>query len=52
MNSKIHSTLNYFLDKRQPMLQFHLLKYLKYEDLVKFMLVSKDAGSLCDNNKA
>jgi hypothetical protein len=24
---------------------------LKYEDIVKFLLVSKDAGHLCDANK-
>ena len=51
MNSKIDYTLNYLLEKRQSVLMFHLLKYLKYEDLVKFLLVGKDAGSLCDANK-
>ena len=50
MNSK-EFTLKYLLDKRRPTLQFHLLKYLKYEDIVKLLLVSKDAGSLCDANK-
>ena len=49
MNSKIN--LNYLLDKRQSMLQFHLLKYLSYVNLVKFMLVQKDIGQLCDSNK-
>ncbi len=44
-------TLTYFLDKRQLMLQFCLLKYLKYEDIVKLLLVSKDAGRFCDANK-
>jgi len=33
------------------MLQIHLLKYLKYEDIFKFLLVSKDTGLLCDANK-
>ena len=51
MNSKIHSTLNYLLDKRKSMLQFHLLKYLSYEALVKFALVCQDTGHLCDANK-
>ena len=44
-------TLVYLLDKRQTMLQFCLLKYLKYEDIVKFLLVSKDAGRFCDANR-
>ena len=43
--------LNYLIDKRRPMLQFYLLKYLKYEDIVKLLLVSKDSGRLCDANK-
>ena len=33
------------------MLQFHLLKYLKYDDFVKFSLVCKETGRLCDFNK-
>ena len=45
-------TLAYLIDKRQPMLQFHLLKYLRYEHLVKFLLVCKKADRLCDANKA
>ena len=44
--------LNYLLDKRRLMLQFCLLKYLKYEDIVKFLLVSKNVGHLCDANKS
>ena len=44
-------TLHYLTIKRRQTLQFHLLKYLKYEDIVKLLLVSKDAGSLCDANK-
>ena len=52
MNSKIHSTLNYFLKYRQPMLQFHLLKYLSYDNLVKLLLVCKEGGCLCDANKS
>ncbi len=44
-------TLTFLLDKRRPMLQFCLLKYLKYEEIVKFLLVCKDAGRLCDANK-
>ena len=28
-------SLNYLLDKRQPMFQLFVLKYLKYEDIVK-----------------
>ena len=51
MNS-FEFTLNYLIVKRRPMLQFYLLKYLKYEDIVKFLLVSKDAGHLCDANKS
>ena len=50
MNSK-EFALNYFLKKRQQVLQFYLLKYLKYDHIVKFSLVSKDAGRLCDANK-
>ena len=45
-------TLTYLLDKRNTMLQFCLLKYLKYEDIVKFLLVSKNVGRLCDANKS
>ena len=51
MPSKTHSNLNYLLNQRQEMLQFHLLKYLKYENMVKFMLVSKNADRVCDVNK-
>ena len=50
MNFNQHS-FQFLLDKRQPILQFFLLKYLKYDDIVKFSLVSKDAGRLCDANK-
>ena len=52
MNSSINYTLKYLLDKRQPMLQFSLLKYLKYEDLVKLMLGCKNLGRFGDANKA
>ena len=52
MNYKTHSTLTTLLDTSQPILQISFLKYLKYEDIVKFMLVSKDAGFFCDGNKA
>ena len=51
MNSN-EFTLHYLLDKRKSMLQFCLLKYLKYEDIVKFLLVSKNLGRLCDANKS
>ncbi len=51
MNSN-EFTLAYLLDKRQTMLQFCLLKYLKYEDIVKLLLVSKDANLCCDANKS
>ncbi len=51
MNSN-EFTLHYLLDKRKSMLQFCLLKYLKYENIVKLVLVSKDAGRLCDANKS
>ncbi len=44
-------TLKYLIDKRRPMVQFFLIKFLKYEDIVKFLLVSKDVGRLCDANK-
>ncbi len=50
MNFNEHNLL-YLLDKRRPILQFFLLKYLKYENIVKFSLVSNDAGHLCDANK-
>ena len=45
-------TLRFLLDKRRPILQFCLLKFLKYEHIVKFSLVSKDAIRLCDANKS
>ena len=51
MNNKNHSTFKYLLNKRKPMLQIHLLKYLKYENIVKFLLVCKNTGHLCDANK-
>jgi len=51
MNNRNHSSFEYLLNKRKPMLQIHLLKYLKYEDIVKFLLVCKDIGHLCDANK-
>ena len=44
-------TLAYLLGKRRPTLQFFLLKYLKFENIVKLLLVSKDSGLLCDANK-
>ncbi len=44
-------TLDYLLSKRQQMLQFYLLKYLKYEHIVEFLLISKDSGRLCDANR-
>ena len=50
MNS-FELTLNYLLKKRKPMIQFYLLKYLKYEHIVKLSIVSKDAGRVCDENK-
>ncbi len=51
MNSE-EFTLAFLLSKRGPMLQFYLLKYLKFEHIVKLSLVSKDAGRLCDANKS
>ena len=45
-------TLHYLIDKKRPMLQFFLLKYLKYDDIVNFSVVSKDVGRLCDSNKS
>ncbi len=51
MNFNEHS-FKFLLDKRQTALQFFLLKYLKYDDIVKFSLVSKDAGRVCDANKS
>ena len=33
------------------MLQFNLLKYVKYEDLIKFLLVCKDTGTFFYPNK-
>ena len=50
MNFNEH-TLHYLLSKKRTTLQFFLLKYLKYDDIVKFSQVSKDAGRLCDANK-
>ena len=44
--------LHYLLGKKKTTFQFFLLKYLKYDDIVKFSLVSKDAGHLCDANKS
>ncbi len=51
MNFNEHS-FQFLLVKRQPILQFFFLKYLKYDDIVKFSLVFKDAGRLCDANKS
>ena len=51
MNFNEH-TLHYLLDKKRTTLQFFLLKYLNYEEVVKFSLVSKGAGRLCDANKS
>ena len=51
MNS-IKFILDNLLDKRRPMLLFCLLKYLRYEDIVKLSLVSKNTGRLCDANKS
>ena len=50
MNFNEH-TLPYLLSNKRATLQFFLLKYLKYEDIFKLLLVSKDAGRLCDANK-
>ncbi len=33
------------------MLQFHFLKYLNYENIIKFSLVFKNTGRLCDSNR-
>ncbi len=51
MKNKFNYTLNNLLEYRKPMLQFHVLKYLKFENLVKFLLVSNNSGHLCDANK-
>ena len=51
MNFNEHN-IHYLLDKKRTTLQFFLLKYMKYEDIVKFLRVSKDAGRLCDANKS
>ena len=32
------------------MVQFHLLKYLKYDSLIKLQALCKDGGYLCDDN--
>ena len=45
-----YSTLDYLLEKKQSMLQFHLLKFLKYKNILKFSLVCKGAGRVCDAN--
>ena len=34
------------------MLQFHLLKYLKFYDLIKLQLTCKDGSNMCDANLA
>ena len=41
----------YEIKKRKHILQIHLLKYLKYEDIAKLLFVCKDTGRLCDANK-
>ncbi len=51
MNSN-EFTLAYLLGKKRTTLQFFLIKYLKYDDIVKFSLVSKDAGHLFDAKKS
>ena len=40
----------FFLKKRRPILQFFLLKYLKYDDLRNLQLTCKDGGRVCDAN--
>ncbi len=51
MNFNEHS-FQFLVDKKRTTLQFFLLKYLKYDDIVKLSLVSKDVGRLCDANKS
>ncbi len=44
---KISDFAMYLFQKQNPyMIQFHLLKYLKFSDLIKFCRISKDAGNL------
>ena len=49
-NQRKERTLTFFLKKRQPLLQFHLFKYLKYVDLIKLKMVSRDGNNICDAN--
>ncbi len=51
MDFNEHS-LHYLLGKKRTTLQFFLLKYLKYNNIVKLSLVSKNAGRICDANKS
>ena len=50
MNINNNLTLKYLLKTKRPVLMFHLLKYLKYSDFIRFHFVCKDAGYLCDAN--
>ena len=40
----------YILKNRKQMLQFYLLKFLKFEDLINLKQTSKDSGLMCDTN--
>ena len=44
-------TINYLINNKRHMLQFQLLKYLKYENIIKFLLVCKNSAYICDANK-
>ena len=50
MNFNNNLSLKYLLKTKRPVLMFHLLKYLKYSDLIRLHFVCKDAGRLCDAN--
>lgn len=50
INKKNQFSFSYLLKKKTQMLQFYLLKYLKYNDLIKLKKISKDGINLCDAN--
>ena len=51
MENKKENNLFFLLKMRKLLIQFSLFKYLDYVNLVKFLLVCKDSGYLCDANK-
>jgi len=49
-NKKDKFLFSYFLKNRKQMLQFSLLKFLNFHDLINLTQISKDSGLMCDTN--